>query len=310
MNEINASNIIAREATTAQDKITSLINAFLSGRNALTIKAYKQDLEAFALFLNAGAVIDASRRLLSVSAGDANALVLGYRSKMIEARLSPATVNRRLAALRALVKLARTLGIVSWSLEIENIKNDSYRDLRGPGQLALRQVISRLSQRQDPKSKRDLAILRLLHDLGLRRGEVVSLDLEHVDLASGTIAVLGKGKTARISLTLPEETKTALTNWLEVRGLAPGALFINFDRAKKGLRLTGTSLYRLTKSLGLGRPHGIRHSSITEALGLMNGNIRAVSKFSRHADTRTIQLYDDCREDLAGQVARVVARNV
>lgn len=229
---------------------------------------------------------------------------------MVERGLKAATVNRRLAALRALVKLARTLGLVAWALEIANLKADQDRDLRGPTRGALKRVLHVLDQRGDAKAKRDRAILRLLHDLGLRRGEVVSLDLLHVDLTAGTLSVLGKGRSARVTLTLPDETNAVLKAWLAARGTAPGPLFTNYDRAGKGGRLTGTSVYRLIRSLGLGRPHGVRHAAITEALDLMGGDVRKVGRFSRHRDLRLVAVYDDNRQDLAGQVARAVAANL
>lgn len=292
------------------DRAAALVHAFLSGRNPLTLRAYRQDLETFAAYLKVPTIDEASRVLLSRSPGDANALALGYRTAMVEAKLSPATVNRRLAALRALVKLARTLGLVPGSLEIQNLKAEQNRDLRGPGRAALKRVLAFLGARPEPKARRDLAILRLLHDLGLRRGEVVSLDLEHLNLETGAVSVLGKGRAARTSLTLPSETVAALRAWLAVRGPEPGPLFTNFDRAGKGSRLTGTSLYRLTKGLGLGRPHGIRHAAITEALDLLGGDLRKVQRFSRHRDVRLLNVYDDNRQDLAGEVARVVAANL
>lgn len=292
------------------DKAAALVQAFLSGRNQLTIRAYRQDLEDFAAFLTVAGIDDAARGLLSQSPGDANALALGYRTRLVERGLQAASINRRLSALRAMVRLARVLGIVSWSLEVKNLRAESYRDLRGPSPAALKRVLVALDQRQDPKAKRDAAILRLLHDLGLRRGEAVSLDLEHVDLAAGTVAIMGKGRTQRVGLTLPPQTKAALTEWIRVRGGEPGPLFTNFDRAAKGKRLTGTSLYRLTKILGLGRPHGVRHLSITTALDLMNGDVRKVQKFSRHKDLRVIGAYDDSRADMAGEVAKVVAGNL
>jgi integrase/recombinase XerC len=58
------------------------------------------------------------------------------------------------------------------------------------------------------------------------------------------------------------------------------------------------------------RPHGLRHAGITEALDLTKGNIRAVQRFSRHRDLRILNLYDDNRIDLGGDVARLVAANV
>ncbi len=289
------------------DKIKSLIEAFLSGRNSLTIKAYRQDLESFSKFLKSHSAKDSVHSLLSLLPGDANALTLSYRSRMIEERLSPATINRRLASLRALVKLARTLGLITWKIEIQNIKSQSYRDLRGPEISKLKNVILELVQRNSPKTKRDLAIIRLLHDLGLRRGEVTSLDLAHIDLNLGTISILGKGKTERTNLTLPEETQWALRNWIEIRGNEPGALFINFDRAKKGKRLTGSGLYALSKYYGLGRPHGIRHLAITEALDKTGGDVRSVQRFSRHKNLAILNIYDDNRQDLGGSVAKIVA---
>jgi integrase/recombinase XerC len=38
--------------------------------------------------------------------------------------------------------------------------------------------------------------------------------------------------------------------------------------------------------------------------------VRAVQRFSRHKDIRTLQLYDDNRQDLAGEVARRIAAAV
>jgi integrase/recombinase XerC len=54
-------------------------------------------------------------------------------------------------------------------------------------------------------------------------------------------------------------------------------------------------------------PHVLRHTAVTQALQLTNGDFRKVARFSRHADIRTIQHYDDNREDLGGQVAQMVA---
>jgi integrase/recombinase XerC len=212
------------------------------------------------------------------------------------------------------VKLARVLGFVPWSLEVENVESVPYRDTRGPGRAGYRLLLDALDERLDAKAKRDRAVLRLLYDCALRRGEVVSLDLEHVDLEASAVSVLGKKRTARERVTLPEPTAAALAGWIEARGEEPGPLFTNFDRAGKGSRLTGNSLYRLVRDLGdeqglRARPHGLRHAAITEALDLTNGNVRAVAKFSRHRDLRVLEVYDDSRRDLAGEVARLVAGN-
>ncbi len=94
---------------------------------------------------------------------------------------------------------------------------------------------------------------------------------------------------------------------LAILGLETGPLFINMDRASKRGRLTATSVWRITTKYGLGHPHGLRHTAITQALDITGGDIRAVQCFSRHKDPRTLILYDDNRTDLGGKVARRVA---
>lgn len=289
---------------------SAVVKAFLSGRNPLTIRAYRQDLTDFAAFQGVDRPDQGAARLLAIAPGDANALALAYRTQMVERGLQGATINRRLSALRALVRLARMLGFVSWALEIANLRADSYRDLRGPGIGALRRVMAVLAQRQDAKATRDLALLRVLYDLGLRRAEVVGLDLEHLDRSASTILVLGKGRSQRVSLALPPQTKAAIEAWVALRGTVAGPLFKNFDRAGKGERLTGNGLYRLVRGYGLGRVHGLRHLSLTTALDLTGGDVRRVQRFSRHKDVRVLTVYDDARVDLGGEVAKLVAQNL
>lgn len=293
-----------------KSRAEELARAFFSGRNARTLEAYKQDLEDFKIFLKAETLAASIEKLLGAEAGAANGLVLNYRAHLLERGLSPATINRRLAALRSFGKLARLLGAVGWAIEVGNVKGESYRDLRGPTKRNLKRVLVELSARTDKKARRDFAILRLLYDLGLRRNEVASLDLAHINFEAGSIALLGKGQNQRMALTLPKETLAAVERWLELRGREPGALFLNLSRTGQGGRLTGRSLLRVVRSYGLGRTHGIRHLAITEALDLTSGNLRAVQRFSRHKDVRVIGLYDDNRQDLGGDIARRLAESV
>ena len=269
----------------------------------------------FATFLGVQSIDEAARLLLARGHGPANHLVLMYRAHLIERDLSAATVNARLAAVRSLVTLANTLGLVPWCLNVPGIKARAYRDTRGPGREGVRAILDGATTRKDVKGVRDVAIVRLLHDLGLRRAEVVALDVVDVNVDEGAIWILGKGRSEKDRLTLPEPTLRALRDWLTVRGEEPGPLFVNCDRAGKGRRLTGRSVHRIVVAYGKGagitaRPHGLRHAAITEALNATGGDIRAVQRFSRHADVRTIQAYDDNRADLAGHVARLVANEV
>jgi len=291
-----------------------LVAAFLAGRSANTVAAYRRDLDDFAAFIGAATAADAARVLLAGGHGAANLAALRYRAHLSERRLAAATINRRLAALRSLVALARTVGMVGWTLEVGSVRAEAYRDTRGPGEDGFRQLLGQLERRNDGKGRRDRALVHLLYDLALRRGEAVALDLADVNLAAGKVAVCGKGRTEKTPQTLPPQTVAALAAWIAVRGIAPGPLFLNADRAGKGGRLTGRSVARIVGGLGLAvglavRPHGLRHAAITAGLDA-TGDVRKVQKFSRHADLRTLQRYDDNRADFAGEVARLVAARV
>src|SRR5262245_39991224 len=304
-------------AAQALDAVTAaqrLVAAFLAGRSPQTLRAYRKDLEDFAGFLGVATVEAIPGALLGAGQGAANEVVLRYRAHLQGRGLAPATVNRRLAAIRSLVKLARVLGLVPWALDVDGVRSETYRDTRGPGRQGFRRLLAALEGRQDAKGLRDRALLRLLFDLGLRRAEAVRLDVADLDLSAGTVDVLGKGRTQKARLTLPCPTREALAVWLAARGSQPGPLFISCDRAGKGSgRLTGAAVYTIVRRLGvqagLGsvRPHGLRHAAITEALDLTNGDVRAVQRFSRHRDLRTLQRYDDCRRDLGGEVAKKLA---
>jgi integrase len=87
--------------------------------------------------------------------------------------------------MRALIRLARLFQLVNWTLELPGEKLERHRDTRGPGLGGMRRLLGALEERQDAKAVRDRALLRLAFDLGLRWGELASLELEHLDLDAG-----------------------------------------------------------------------------------------------------------------------------
>jgi integrase/recombinase XerC len=295
-----------------------LYSAVLAGRNARTVQAYAGDYADFARFLGVaspGAALDA---LIALPPGQAHALAIAYRASLVERKLAAATIARRLAALRSAVKLARQLGRVSWSLEVEPPAVSAYRDTAGPGPDGWRRILDAAKAAAHDgtaKGLRDLALVRLLHDLALRRAEVLALDLADVELAGPrpVARVVRKGQTDPQPLTLPRPVVSALSAWVAVRGDAPGPLFVRLDRAGAG-RLTGHGLEKLLRRMGQRaglsrrlRPHGLRHAGITTALDRTGGDVRAVARFSGHKKLDTLLIYDDNRRDLGGQVAGLVS---
>lgn len=296
-----------QEIQKAQSQTDAMLKSFYEGLSPRTLRGYSSDLAAFAKFLGAATPGAALHQLLGLQGPGANAVVLDFINHMRRAGLGSATVNRRLAALRAVTRLARVLGFITWAIEVQGRRRETQKDLAGPPRNAIREAVHQLGLNPSPKCARDAALIRLLYDLGLRRNEVVTLDVEHLDVEQGCLFVQGKGREGRTRLTLPPATLAALKKWLAARGPENGPLFTNFDRARKGRRIDGSSIYRIVRANGLGRPHGLRHSAITAALDLFNGDLRKVQRFSRHRDVRLLNVYDDNRQDLGGQVANALA---
>lgn len=297
-----------------------LVYAFLSGRNESTLKAYSQDLADFQAFVGVPTVEEAANDLLANGHGSANARALAYKAHLLERGLQSATVNRRLAALRSLVQLARVMGLVPWHLEVRNVKSEPFRDTRGPGKQGFRALLEQLEGRRTPKALRDRCVLRLLYDLALRCGEVVSLDVEDVNIAQATLAVKGKGRSSKQTLSFPDATRDALQAWLEMRGQEPGPLFTNLDQASKRGRLSTVGLYKMVRGLGQNvglkvRPHGLRHTAITEACKAAQDNgigLEEVLDFSRHSrkSIAILMVYRDRERNVQGQLASLVAAAV
>lgn len=290
----------------------TLVQSFLAGRNERTLRAYRHDLTDFATFVGAPSIPAAAQQLFGHGQFEANVIALNYRADLLRRGLQPASVNRRLAALRSFVKLANTLGIVSWELAVRNERSTPFRDTRGPSLHLVRRLLAAVSRRTDAHGVRDFALLRLLYDLGLRRQEVVTLDVDHVALDRFSVSVLRKGRSERQPLSLPPATANALARWLEVRGTQDGALFLNFDRARKGGGITGTSINRIVQGWGqrIGvrlTVHQLRHAAITHALDATNGDVRAVARFSGHKKIETLLIYDDNRRDLGGDISRIIS---
>lgn len=315
MNDVLVPDNVPVSPIHAQD---ALIAAFFSGRTETTLRAYRRDLEDFRQYTGDVTLALAATRLLQNGAGRANALVLGYRAQLLGRGLQPATINRRLAALRSLVKLARLFGQVNWSLETPPLPTEPYRDTRGPGKNAFALMLQAVTG-DTSRAFRDRAILRLLYDLGLRRAEVVSLDVADVDKARGTIAVQGKGRRDKVFLSLAAPTQEALAAWLNVRGEEAGPLFTSFDRAHKGDgRLSAEAVYQLVRNLGaqIGvkcAPHGLRHTAITEACKAAQNvgiGLEEVLDFSRHKSVAVLMLYRDRERNVQGKLSGLVAQTV
>ncbi|MCX6360954.1 MAG: tyrosine recombinase XerC [Armatimonadetes bacterium] len=254
-----------------------------------TVTAYGADLAAFAQFAEEGGACAAEQVTL--------ALVRSYLARMTEADYAPATVARRLSALRSLYRWARRQGLLNAD-PTRSLRSPRQRR-RLPGALRPAEVEALMAAPgPTPAGLRDRAILELLYGSGLRASELVALDVGDVDRAAREVRVrMGKGGKQRIAL-FGEPAADALDRYLHegrrhlVREPGP-ALFLN----KLGARLSDRGVRRLFDRYAAAAgerlkatPHTLRHTFATHLLA--NGaDLRSVQQLLGHAGIGTTQIY-------------------
>jgi integrase/recombinase XerC len=297
----------------ARDPIALLLS---DKRSPATRRAYQADLSHFFGDRPSEAELQA---FLDLPAPQVALRLTDYKAEMLTRGLAENTVNRRLTAVRALLKFCHRLGLAKTDGRglVDNEKVRPYRDVRGVDKDALRRLIA-LPGTETLRGLRDTAILRLMGENALRRAEVCALSVEDFAAEEKRLQVLGKGRgSQKEPISLSGKSVAAIGAYLEAVGHAgqPGApLFQNVDHRPgcRGKRLTVDGLYYVIVSYGrvLGLQlscHKLRHSAITTALDLTQGDVRRVQKLSRHADLRTLQVYDDARADFQGQVTDLLS---
>ena len=196
-------------------------------------------------------------------------------------KLAPATIARKLAAVRALLRFA---------LGPERVPEASFAPRlprRLPEAPKLDEVDAELAalEQDGPLGLRNRALAELVYSAGLRSREAVDLDLRDVDFEQEQIHVLGKGGKER-AVPLGEEAGHWVARYLrEARPqLAKGAENALFLSAR-GRRLDTSTLRRL-----LPHPHRLRHAFATHLLE-GGADLRTIQELLGHSSLSTTQIY-------------------
>jgi len=290
-------------------------------RSPETRRAYASDLAGF---FGGHASPEGVQVFLALSVPEVALRLSAYKADMLTRGLSEATINRRLAAVRSLLKFSYRLGLSQTDGRglVDSEKVRAYRDTRGVDVKTLKKLLAlpaKMHGALTPRGTRDTAILRLMGENALRRAEVCGLNAADFSPAEGRLRILGKGRgTQKEGITLSPRCADAVALHLALsqgKGNESGALFGSLDRRPEhhGARLTAGGLYALIggygEALGLKglTPHKLRHSAITAALDA-GGTVREVQRLSRHAKLETLQRYDDSRADHQGKMSRLLSR--
>jgi site-specific recombinase XerD len=240
-----------------------------------TRRAYRGDLEEFGRWL--------TRRGTAVGAVDIRVLA-DYAAELGRARprkLAPATIGRKLAAVRSFLRF--TLG----PAHVPDASLTPRRPRRLPDTPRAPEVEAALDllEGDGPIALRNRALVELVYSAGLRSAEAVGLDLADVDFEQEHVHVRGKGGKER-TVPLGEEAAHWLGRYLRdarpklARG-AENAFFLSV----RGRRLDTSTLRRT-----FAHPHRLRHAFATHLLE-GGADLRTIQELLGHSSLSTTQMY-------------------
>lgn len=225
------------------------------------------------------------------------------RSALAE-RYASTTATKMLAALRGVLKEAWRLGLVDAETYRRASDLPCIRGERLPRGRALttgeiRGLFQVCGEDPSPAGSRDSALFAVLYGAGLRRSEVVNLNLEDFDPESGALTVRqAKGRKDRLGYA-SNGAHSALDAWLAVRGAEPGPLFLPIDKGGRihHRRMTDQAvlvvLRKRAGQAGVSRfsPHDLRRTFISDLLD-HGADLSTVQQLAGHASVTTTQRYD------------------
>lgn len=215
----------------------------------------------------------------------------------------PATVNRILSALRRVLKEALRLELLSatdYARAVDIVSVRGKKELRGRSlsQQEINDLMGVCFGDRSPAGFRDAALIAILRGAGLRRAEVVGLDLK--DFASdGAIKIrAGKGKVDR-TVYLSPSAIPLVNDWIEIRTGTPGALLCQVNKSGRVInkRLTPQAvLFILQKRSGEANveqfsPHDIRRTFASNLLDA-GVDLPTVQSLLGHCNPATTARYD------------------
>lgn len=224
--------------------------------------------------------------------------------RLREAGAAPATVNAALSALKGVARCAWHTGLLSAEdyqrvADVRGVRGSRLPRGRALTGGELSSLLDACERAPRAAGARDACLVALLAGAGLRRAEVVSLDLAHYSRRDHSLRVRGKGDKERIVYLEDGGTRRALHAWLRARGEEPGPLLCPVS--KQGTivlrRLSAQAVYKAlrkrAREAGIPQlsPHDLRRTFATSLLE-EGADIRSVQALLGHTSADTTAIYD------------------
>jgi len=255
-----------------------------------TVVAYKKDLDQFGEFY---AELTGEFNVLSAD----RKMVREWVVSLMEGKLSPRSVHRKISSLQAFFKYLMKMGVVDAS-PVHDIPLPKIRK-RLPTFVEEKNLNHLLDDgffSSDFHGERDKMVIAMLYGTGIRLSELLNLSVNNIDLAQYQIKVTGKRNKQRIipffrSLRPQIEGYLALKN--ETFPMSAGVLILT----DKGEPAYEKLIYRIVKDylskvtlLEKRSPHVLRHTYATHLLN-KGADLNAVKELLGHANLSATEIY-------------------
>ncbi|MDQ6933441.1 MAG: tyrosine-type recombinase/integrase [Candidatus Eremiobacteraeota bacterium] len=285
------------KAPSTDPLIVSFVGTLRSKHQSpLTIDEYVDDVEMFGRFLNGNTKERHSQyfpRLREATPSDIRRFII---TELMGARqLAANTVRRKISALRAFYEHLSYLEIRADNpaARVRLPKLPKRIPKAIPASDVSKLLGTSLAGRSDFQRARDAAMLEVLYASGIRRAELVGLNLDDVDLERRRMRVIGKGNKERLVII----NHTAVDAMRRYLGLRPSSLDTAFFLSRRKRRLSVRQLWEIfrdiaavSKIAGHASPHTLRHSFATHLL--QNGaDIMTIKELLGHESLASTQIY-------------------
>ncbi len=259
----------------------------------LTVKSYREDLEALLEYLQDG--FDVMPQPCQLTTLD----LRSYIAAVSEAGYAKTSIARRLASLRSFFRYCQREGLVTAN-PAKPLRNPR-PNRKLPHFMSSAEIdkLLRAPPASEPLGLRDRAILETIYSAGLRVSELVGINDGDIDFTAGVIRVRGKGRRERLA-PMGSHAQRATRKWLQQRQLAKGVAvgdaaptFTNKFGRRISTRSIARMLEKYLKITGLdlrSSPHTLRHSFATHLLD-HGADIRSVQELLGHKSLSTTQIY-------------------
>ena len=258
--------------------------------SAHTVSEYEKDVDEFLEFLQAEGI----QTIENIAYPEARL----YASRLVDRKLARSTISRKISSVRSFFRFANLrYGLNDTAFRL---LHHPKKEERLPAFFYAEEMekMFMACEGDQPRDRRDRALLELLYATGIRVSELTSIQLEDIDNDLGIVRVMGKGRKERY-VPFGSFAQTAIEQYIaDARGVLMkntkhNYLFVNLrggSLTDRGVRHVLDQIVQRAAITANVYPHMLRHTFATHLLSA-GADMRTVQELLGHSDLSSTQIY-------------------